>query len=84
MNYFLFFFYSPTEFTLIKIDKNFQNLESKDYIINNSLIRNNLNYYFSTLIYNDNITDIFILLNSDINNFNLIKFKAEKSNINKK
>ena len=81
-NYFLYIFYSSTGFSLIKINKDFGKVESKDYIINKSFIENNLNYYFSPLIYNDNINEIYFLLNSDIDNFNLIKIKAEEVNTN--
>ena len=81
-NFFIFCFYSSTEFRLIKFHSLYGITEYKDYIINYDLIKNNLNYYFSILIYKDNVNDIFILLNNDENNFNLIKIKAEESNIN--
>jgi len=80
--YFIFNFYSSTEFSLIKLDYLFNNPVSKDYRINIDLIKNNLNYYFSVLIYDDNVDDIFILLNNDENDFNLIKHKAELTNLN--
>lgn len=80
--YFIFNFYSSTEFSLIKLDYLFNNPVSKDYIINIDLLKNNLNYYFSVLIYDDNADDIFILLNNDENDFNLIKHKAEVANLN--
>ena len=80
--YFIFNFYSSTEFSLIKLDSYFTNSVSKDYIINIDSIKNNANYYFSVLINDDNVNDIFILLNNDENDFNLIKHKAEVTNLN--
>ena len=41
-----------------------------------------MNYYFSVLIYDDNVNDIYILLNNDENDFNLIKHKEEVTNLN--
>jgi hypothetical protein len=81
-NYFLFSFYSSTEFSVIKLNIYFENPECKYYIINNDLVRNNINYYYIPFIYASDLNNIYILLNSEVNNFNLLKYQAEESLIN--
>ena len=80
--YLIFCFYSSIEFTLIKLGLYYNYIEHKNYIINNDLIKNNFDYYYSILVCDKNANDIFILLNNDEQSFNLIKYKAEESNIN--
>ena len=80
--YVLFSFYFSTEFCVIKLEFYFKNPKYKYYIINNDLVRNNINYYYIPFLYVNDLKNIYILLNNDVNNFNLVKYQAEESIIN--
>ena len=79
-NYFIYCFYSSSEFSLIELDDNFEIIQnSKDYKINLSSINNCNEYYFIPLIINSN--DINILLNCNKDSFFLSKYEAEEEYI---
>ena len=81
-DFFVFCFHSSTEFTLKKIKSISEKPEYKYYTINNDLIRNNRNSYYIPFIDSNNPNSIYILLNSDVNDINSVKYKVEESTTN--
>ena len=76
-NYFLYCFYSPTEFSSIQLDQNFNKIsEINDYKINENSLNECDTLYFSRIFYSLNSYKVLTSCNGGI--LSLLKYETEK------
>ena len=78
-NYFLYCFYSSTEFSLVELNENLEIITDNDYKINEILLQKCSYFYFSNLYYISN--NIYILANCNNGNFTIVKLETEQEYI---
>ena len=79
-NYYLFYFYSSLEFSLLELNENFEIIsDENDYKLNKNLIDECFDYNFLSILYKPDT--INILINCNKGNITLIKSRVEQEYI---